>query len=78
MSDTDMARPRLSVRAYLRIGIAIALLLMFTLFVLENARTVRVRFILVDVDTRLAWALILAGVLGFLLGLVMPRLRRWL
>jgi uncharacterized integral membrane protein len=68
---------RLGRRAYVRIGATVVLLLLFALFVLENARTVRIRFLLFDTDTRLAWALLLAGVLGFLIGMVTTRLQRW-
>jgi uncharacterized integral membrane protein len=45
-------------------------------FVAQNFVTVEVRLLLWRVESRLAWALLLAGALGFILGLLAPRLRR--
>jgi hypothetical protein len=68
--------PQLPGRDAVRLAGAVAALLLLTLFVLENARTVRVRFLGFETDTWLAWALVLAALLGFLVGLAWPRLRR--
>jgi uncharacterized integral membrane protein len=54
-------------------GVALALLL---LFVVQNFDSVRVRFLFYSTDTQLAFALLAAGVLGFIAGLALPRLRR--
>jgi uncharacterized integral membrane protein len=59
-----------------RLGAALISLLLLVLFVLENARTVPVRFLVFEVDTWLAWALVVAAVLGFLVGLAWPWFRR--
>lgn len=67
---------RLPSRDAIRLGAALISLLLLVLFVLENARTVPVRFLVFEVDTWLAWALIVAAVLGFLVGLAWPWFRR--
>lgn len=51
-------------------------LILLVLFIAENFLTVEVRLILGRVETRLAWALIIAAVLGFLTGYFWPRGRR--
>jgi uncharacterized integral membrane protein len=61
-----------------RIVGAVIVLLLFTLFVVQNAQPVRVRFFLIEITTQLAWALVLSGVLGLIIGLLLPRLRRFL
>ncbi len=67
---------RLPSRNVFRLGASLLSLLLLVLFVLENARTVRVRFLMFETDTWLAWALVLAAVLGFLAGLAWPWFRR--
>lgn len=52
------------------------LLALLVLFVAENFSTVEVRLIVAKTETRLAWALLLAGVLGFVAGVIVPRIRR--
>ena len=54
-------------------ALALALLV---LFVAENFEVVEVRLIVWRTEARLAWALLIAGALGFVLGLLLPRLRR--
>lgn len=71
---TNRSRP--SNRTIARIAGIVVLVLAFVFFVLQNERTVHVRFLFWQADTRLAWALILAGALGFLIGVFLPRLRR--
>lgn len=46
------------------------------LFIAENFNIVEVRLIVIRVEIRLAWALLLASGLGFVAGLLVPRLRR--
>jgi uncharacterized integral membrane protein len=67
---------RLPSRNAVRLGASLVSLLLLVLFVLENARTVRVRFLMFETDTWLAWALVVAAVLGFLVGLVWSRFRQ--
>ena len=52
-----------------------AVLALLVLFVAENFVVVEVRLVLWRAEVRLAWALLLAGALGFLLGWLLPRLR---
>jgi uncharacterized integral membrane protein len=57
------------------VGFALVAVLL-VVFVAENFVVVEVRLLLWRIDVRLAWALLLAGLLGFVLGLLAPRLRR--
>lgn len=59
------------------IGGAVVVVL-FVVFVLQNRGSARIHFLFWDGTTRLAWALIIAGILGVIIGLVIPRLRRFL
>ena len=52
------------------------LLGLLVVFIVQNFEHVEVRMIAWDVDLRLAWAFLISGVVGFLLGLLLPRLRR--
>jgi uncharacterized integral membrane protein len=54
-------------------GIALVLLV---LFIVQNFDDVRVKFLFFDANTQLAFALLIAGLLGFIAGLALPRLRR--
>ena len=66
----------LSVRAWIRIAVAVAAAVLLIIFVVLNAATVEVDFLIGSVRTRLVWALLLSAALGFILGLLLPRLRR--
>lgn len=46
------------------------------LFIAMNFVTVEVRFFVAKVETRLAWALLVAAALGFVAGLLLPRIWR--
>jgi uncharacterized integral membrane protein len=59
----------------LRTGLAIGALLLLVVFIILNYRDVDVRFGVATVNTQLAWALLIAGLLGFLAGLLAPRIR---
>ncbi len=77
-SDASPESPGPSARTILRLvggGVAVLLLV---LFVVQNDARVRLQFLAWDTTTRLAWALLLAAALGFLIGLVAPRLWRLL
>ena len=45
-------------------------------FVFQNRAVARIRFLFFETDTSLAWALLIAGALGVVVGLAVPRLRR--
>jgi uncharacterized integral membrane protein len=57
------------------IGVAVVLLLL-VVFIAENFSVVEVRLFISRVETRLAWALLLAGALGFAGGWLAARVRR--
>ena len=52
-----------------------AALALLVLFIAENFLLVEIRLIVTRVETRLAWALIIAALLGFLVGYFWPRRR---
>ena len=56
--------------------IALVLVTLAVVFIAQNYRTVELRFLFFDGDTRLAWALIAMAVAGLVAGLILPRLRR--
>jgi uncharacterized integral membrane protein len=49
---------------------------LLAVFVAQNSEQVEVRLIAWDVNLRMAWALLIASALGFVLGLLLPWLRR--
>jgi uncharacterized integral membrane protein len=49
---------------------------LLALFIVLNSEKVEIDMLLASTDIRLGWALLLAGALGFLAGLLFPRLRR--
>lgn len=62
----------------LRLPLFALLLVLFVAFVAENFIVVEVRVLFWRSDIRLGWALLIAGLLGFGLGLLFPRLRKLL
>jgi uncharacterized integral membrane protein len=61
---------------WMRIAVLVVALLLLLLFVVQNSDTVEVQFFFGSLTTRLVWALLLAAGLGFVIGLLLPRLRR--
>jgi uncharacterized integral membrane protein len=57
------------------VALAVSLLLL-VVFVAENFEPVEVRLFFTEQSTRLAWALLIAALLGFTCGLVLAKLRR--
>jgi uncharacterized integral membrane protein len=51
------------------------LILVFIVFVAVNAEEVTVDFVVTDVDIALAWALLITGLIGFLIGVLLGRTR---
>lgn len=49
---------------------------LLTVFVADNFIMVEMRLIFWSVETRLAWSLLFAAILGFSMGLLVARLRR--
>ena len=78
MNANEPAHSSHAARFRARIVGALIALALFVVFVVENSRTVRIRFLVFEADTRLAWALVMAGAFGALFGLLFPRVRRLL
>ncbi len=55
-------------------GAAVAALLLL-IFVLENSQEVRIKFLFIETTTPLIFGLLIAGVLGFLVGWLLPIVR---
>lgn len=75
MGDVGTGGARRSHLGTLRLVAVAVLLGLLVLFVGENFAPVEVRLIVWRTETRLAWALLAAGGVGFLAGLLLPRLR---
>ena len=59
-----------------RFYITIVVLVLGAIFVLQNTQKVEVKFIFSTTNIPLIFALLLTGVLGFVIGLALPRFRR--
>ena len=59
-----------------RFYITIAALVLAAIFVLQNTQKVDVKFFFSSTNTPLIFALLLAAILGFVIGLALPRFRR--
>jgi uncharacterized membrane protein YoaK (UPF0700 family) len=66
----------LTIRRMLGVVATTVLLGLFTLFVADNFVLVDVRIITIDIQMRLAWALLIPAIGGFVLGYLISRLRR--
>jgi uncharacterized integral membrane protein len=59
-----------------RFWITIAVVVVTAIFILQNSQKVQVKFFFSTTTTPLIFALLLAAVLGFIIGLALPRFRR--
>jgi uncharacterized integral membrane protein len=59
-----------------RFYITIIALVLAAIFVLQNTQKVEVKFFFSTTNTPLIFALLLAALLGFVIGLALPRFRR--
>jgi uncharacterized integral membrane protein len=59
-----------------RLYVGLLALLVAIIFIAQNAQKVEVDFIFTETQTPLVFALLLAALLGFVVGLVLPRFRR--
>jgi uncharacterized integral membrane protein len=59
-----------------RFYVTIALIVLSAIFILQNTQKVEVKFLFSTATIGLLFALLLAALLGFLIGLAFPRLRR--
>ena len=59
-----------------RLYVAIAAIVLAAIFILQNSQEVQVDFIFTTTETPLVFALLFAAVLGFIIGLALPRFRQ--
>jgi uncharacterized integral membrane protein len=59
-----------------RFYITVALIVLAAIFILQNTQKVDVKFFFSSTNTPLIFALLLAALLGFVIGLALPRFRR--
>jgi uncharacterized integral membrane protein len=59
-----------------RFYLLVAAIVLGAIFLLQNAQKVQVDFLFSSTDTPLIFALLIAGLLGFVIGLALPRFRR--
>lgn len=71
-SDTGERRDATWTGRLIAAGVAVALIL---LFVALNSEKVDIDLLVASTDIRLGWALLLTGALGFVAGMLFPRLR---
>jgi uncharacterized integral membrane protein len=77
MAEDNDARPPVRNRSWtLRVVLCAILLAALAIFVAENFVVVEVRLFLWKTEARLAWSLLVAGTLGFGVGILFPRLWR--
>ena len=73
MTQPPEQSARISTRRLITLAVALVLLV---IFVAENFEPVEVRLFVTEQSTRLAWALLIAALLGFACGLIVAKLRR--
>ena len=69
---TTRARKRRGARFY----VLVAVIVVTAVFILQNTQKVQVKFFFSTTSLPLIFALLLAAVLGFIIGLALPRFRR--
>lgn len=65
-------------RTVARLSAAGLLLIALIVFIAQNGKSLRIHFLVWTANTHAAWALLVAGVVGGLIVLLAPRLRRFL
>ena len=63
-------------RSKWRLYVAIAVVIIAAIFIIQNSQEVKVDFIFTTTETPLVFALLFAMLLGFIIGLALPRFRR--
>jgi uncharacterized integral membrane protein len=59
-----------------RLYVAVAAIILVAIFILQNSQEVKVEFFFSETETPLIFALLLAALLGFVIGIALPRFRR--
>ena len=75
MADQDPTRPRGQDRNW-KLWAGLVALLVLIVFVVQNSQEVEVDFLFTTTTTPLVFALLIAGALGWLVGWLLPRVRR--
>ncbi|WP_322796811.1 LapA family protein [Tepidiforma sp.] len=70
------AAPQSESKWRVRLVVLALVVVALVVFIAENWLTVEVRFLFAKTETRLAWALIVAALLGYAAGWLTPKLRR--
>ena len=76
MADRDPTKTRRQQERSWKLWAALVALLVLVIFVVQNSQEVTVDFLFTTTTTPLIFALLLAGVLGALVGWLLPRVRR--
>jgi uncharacterized integral membrane protein len=72
----DETQPRTHERRSTRFYVWLAVIVLTLIFILQNSQEVKVKFFFSTTHIPLIFALLLAAVLGFIIGLALPRFRR--
>jgi uncharacterized integral membrane protein len=72
----DDLQPRSSHRRSARFYVWVAVIVITAVFILQNSQKVDVKFLFSTTNIPLIFALLLAAVLGFIIGLALPRFRK--
>jgi uncharacterized integral membrane protein len=72
----DDLQPRSSHRRSVRFYIWVAVIVVTAVFIFQNSQKVDVKFLFSTTNIPLIFALLLAAVLGFIIGLALPRFRK--
>jgi uncharacterized integral membrane protein len=75
MAEPDLVRPEAKRGSWRPWALGVAVLLVLIL-ILQNSQDVEVKFLFVDTTTPLIFALLIAAVLGAVIGYVAPLVRR--
>ena len=75
MAGRDPTTPRGQERNW-KLWAGLVALLVLIVFVVQNSQEVEVDFLFTTTTTPLIFALLIAGLLGFVIGLALPRFRR--
>ena len=72
----DQTQPRAHQRRSTRFYVYVAIVVLTLIFIFQNSQEVKVKFFFSTTHIPLIFALLLAAVLGFIIGLALPRFRR--
>jgi uncharacterized integral membrane protein len=73
---SDLPTPEGGASGRWRLYVSIAAIILAAIFILQNSQEVPVDFLFTTTTTPLVFALLFAGILGFIIGLALPRFRQ--